>query len=63
MKNDFVGGKQQETAAAARGASRLLYTLAGGRYGTADLSPAEIEESAGAAGERGHATQVHFAPT
>ena len=56
--NDFVGGNQQATAAAALGVSRLHYTLAGGSAGTAGLTPAQIEENAEAASERSHTTQV-----
>ena len=48
----------QETEAAARGVSRRVYTLAGGRRGTAGLTPAEIEKKAQAAGDRGRTTQV-----
>ena len=36
----------QDKAAAARGVTRWMYTLAGGRRGTAGLTPAEIEKKA-----------------
>jgi hypothetical protein len=48
----------QDKAAAALGVSRLQYTLAGGRRGTAGLTPAEIEEKAQSARDRGRTTQV-----
>ena len=48
----------QDKAAAARGVSRWVYTLAGGRRGTDGLTPAEIEKKAQAAGDRGLTTQV-----
>ena len=54
--NDCVGANQQATAAAAMGVSRWHYTLAGGRSGTAGLTPAQIQEKAEAAGERGLTT-------
>jgi hypothetical protein len=56
--NDCVGANRQATAAAEMQVSRSHYTLAGGRSGTTDLSPAQIVEKAEAAGERGHTTQV-----
>jgi hypothetical protein len=63
-KNHFVGENQQETVAAALGTSRTPYTLAGGRRGTLDLTPAEIEEKAQAVREqgldRGRTTQVLY---
>jgi hypothetical protein len=51
--NDCVGANQQATAAGAMGVSRRHYTLAGGSAGTAGLTPAQIEEKAEAASERG----------
>jgi hypothetical protein len=48
----------QDKAAAARGVSGRVYTLAGGRRGTAGLTPAEIEEKAQAAVDRGRTTRV-----
>ena len=56
--NDFVGANQQATAAAVLGVAREEYTLAGGRSGTAGLTPAQIQEKAEAASERGRTTQV-----
>ncbi len=55
--NDFVGANQQATAAAVLGVAREEYTLAGGRS-TAGLTPAQIQEKAEAARERGRTTQV-----
>ena len=54
--NDFVGANQQATAAAVLGVARKKYTLAGGIAGTSGLTPAQIEEKAEAAKERGRTT-------
>ena len=51
-----MGANQQATAAAVLGVAREEYTLAGGRSGTAGLTPAQIQEKAEAAGERGLTT-------
>ena len=51
--NDCVGANRQATAAAEMQVSGSHYTLAGGRSGTAGLTPAQIVEKAEAARERG----------
>ena len=56
--NDFVAANQQATAATVLGVAYEEYTFAGGRAGTADLSPAEIEEKAKSARERGLGAKV-----
>jgi hypothetical protein len=54
--NDCVGGNRQATAAGVLGVAHGEYTLAGGSAGTSGLTPAQIEEKAEAARERGRTT-------